>query len=92
MILLSRLVSAQPSAGLGWELFAIAAAIIGGTSLLGGEGTVLGAVLGAALIGVVENGLVLLGFNTYAYQIVTGAVILLAVGVDIWQKRRQRRV
>jgi ribose transport system permease protein len=92
MILLSRLVSAQPSAGVGWELYAIAAAIIGGTSLLGGEGTVLGTVLGAALIGVVENGIVLLGINTYAYQIVTGAVILLAVGVDIWQKRRQRRV
>ena len=92
IILLSRLVSAQPSAGLGFELPVIAAAIIGGTSLLGGEGTVLGAVLGAAIIGVLENGMVLLGVNTYAQQAVTGAVVLLAVALDIWQKRRQQRV
>ncbi|MGH2613843.1 MAG: ABC transporter permease [Thermomicrobiales bacterium] len=91
IILLSRLVSAQPSAGLGFELPVIAAAIIGGTSLLGGEGTVLGAVLGAAIIGVLENGMVLLGVNTYAQQAVTGAVVLLAVGLDIWQKRRRER-
>jgi ribose transport system permease protein len=91
IILLSRLVSAQPSAGLGFELPVIAAAIIGGTSLLGGEGTVLGAVLGAAIIGVLENGMVLLGVNTYAQQAVTGAVVLLAVALDIWQKRRRER-
>jgi ribose transport system permease protein len=92
IILLSRLVSAQPSAGLGFELPVIAASIIGGTSLLGGEGTVLGAVLGAAIIGVLENGMVLLGVNTYAQQAVTGAVVLLAVALDIWQKRRRQRV
>jgi ABC-type xylose transport system permease subunit len=69
----------------------IAAAIIGGTSLVGGEGTVLGAVLGAAIIGVLENGMVLLGVNTYAQQAVTGAVILVAVGLDMWQKRRRQR-
>ena len=92
IILLSRLVSAQPTAGLGQELPVIAASIIGGTSLVGGEGTAIGAVLGAAIVGVLENGIVLLGINTYAQQVVTGAVILLAVGVDIWQKRRERRV
>jgi ribose transport system permease protein len=92
MILLSRLVSAQPTAGLGQELPVIASSIIGGTSLVGGEGTALGAVLGAAIVGVLENGIVLLGINTYAQQVVTGAVILLAVGLDIWQKRRERRV
>lgn len=91
IILLSRLVSAQPTAGLGQELPVIAASIIGGTSLIGGEGTALGALLGAAIVGVMENGIVLLGINTYAQQVVTGAVILLAVGVDIWQKRRKRR-
>jgi ribose transport system permease protein len=91
MILLARLVSAQPSAGLGFELPVIAAAIIGGTSLLGGEGTVLGAVLGAAIIGVLENGMVLLNVNVYAQQAVTGTVIILAVSVDIWQKRRRAR-
>jgi ribose transport system permease protein len=92
IILMSRLVSAQPNAGLGQELPVIAASIIGGTSLLGGEGTVLGAVLGAAIIGVVENGIVLLGIDPYAQQIVTGTVVLLAVGLDIWQKRRGQRV
>jgi ribose transport system permease protein len=91
MILLARLVSAQPSAGLGFELPVIAAAIIGGTSLLGGEGTVLGAVLGAAIIGVLENGMVLLNVNPYAQQAVTGTVIILAVSLDIWQKRRRQR-
>jgi ribose transport system permease protein len=91
IILLSRLVSAQPSAGLGFELPVIAAAIIGGTSLMGGEGTVLGAVLGAAIIGVLENGMVLLGVDTYAQQAVTGSVIILAVAIDILQKRRRQR-
>jgi ribose transport system permease protein len=91
MILVARLVSAQPSAGLGFELPVIAAAIIGGTSLLGGEGTILGAVLGAAIIGVLDNGIVLLGINTYAQQIVTGVVILLAVSLDMWQKKRRLR-
>jgi ribose transport system permease protein len=91
IILLSRLVSAQPTAGLGQELPIIAASIIGGTSLVGGEGTALGAVLGAAIVGVLENGIVLLGINTYAQQVVTGAAILLAVGLDIWQKRRRQR-
>jgi ribose transport system permease protein len=91
IILMSRLVSAQPNAGLGQELPVIAASIIGGTSLLGGEGTVVGAVLGAAIIGVVDNGIVLLGIDPYAQQVVTGTVVLLAVAVDIWQKRRELR-
>lgn len=91
IILLSRLVSAQPTAGLGQELPVIAASIIGGTSLVGGEGTAFGAILGAAIVGVLENGIVLLGINTYAQQVVTGAAIILAVAVDIWQKRRRQR-
>jgi ribose/xylose/arabinose/galactoside ABC-type transport system permease subunit len=92
LILVARLVSAQPSAGLGFELPVIAASIIGGTSLMGGEGTVLGAVLGAAIMGVLENGMVLLGVSTYAQQAVTGTVIILAVALDIMQKRRRMRV
>ena len=79
-------------AGLGFELPVIAAAIIGGTSLMGGEGTVLGTVLGAAIIGVLDNGLVLLGVNLYAQQVVIGTVILLAVSLDMLQKRRRQRV
>ena len=69
----------------------IAASIIGGTSLIGGEGTAFGALLGAAIVGVLENGIVLLGINTYAQQVVTGAAIILAVALDIWQKRRRQR-
>jgi ribose transport system permease protein len=91
-ILVSRLVSAQPSAALGFELPVIAAAIIGGTSLMGGEGTVLGAVLGAAIIGVIDNGVVLLGVNLYAYQIIVGTVIIAAASLDMLQKRRRQRV
>jgi ribose/xylose/arabinose/galactoside ABC-type transport system permease subunit len=78
-----------PPAMLGFELPVIADSVIGGTSLMGGEGTVLGAVLGAAIMGVLENGMVLLGVSTYAQQAVTGTVILLAVALDIWQKRRR---
>ena len=92
MILLARLVSAQPSAGLGFELPVIAAAIIGGTSLAGGEGTVLRAVLGAANMGVPESGMVFAGVNTYAQQAVTGGVIILAISLDPRQKRRRQRV
>lgn len=87
VVLLARLVSAQPSAGLGYELPVIAAAVIGGTSLSGGQGSIIGTVIGAALIGVLENGMVLLGVNTYAQQAVTGAVIILAVALDMWRKR-----
>jgi ABC-type xylose transport system permease subunit len=90
LILVARLVSAQPSAGLGFKLPVIAASIIGGTSPLGGK-EILGAVLGAAIIRVLDNGIVLLGINTYAQQIVLGAVILLAVSLDMWQKKRRLR-
>ncbi len=83
IILLSRLVSAQPTAGLGQELPVIAASIIGGTSLVGGEGMAFAAVLGAAIVGVLKNGIVLLGINTYAQQAMTGTATILAVAVDI---------
>lgn len=87
VVLLARLVSAQPSAGLGYELPVIAAAVIGGSSLSGGEGSIIGTIIGAALMGVLENGMVLLGVNTYAQQAVTGSVIILAVSLDMWRKR-----
>jgi ribose transport system permease protein len=88
LILLARMVSAQPMAGLGYELNVIAAAVIGGTSLMGGEGTVLGALLGAALMGILQNGMVLVGVDAYAQQAVTGAVIVIAVTLDQWRQRR----
>jgi ribose transport system permease protein len=88
LILLARMVSAQPMAGLGYELPVIAAAAIGGTSLSGGEGTILGALMGAALMGILQNGMVLVGIDTYAQQAITGAVIVIAVALDQWRKRR----
>ena len=78
----SRLDSAQPNAGFSYELDSIAAVVIGGTSLSGGRGTITGTVLGAIIIGVLNNGLVLLDVSPFWQQVVKGLVILLAVIVD----------
>lgn len=82
MIVTARLDSAQPNAGLGYELDAIAAVVIGGTSLSGGRGSVLGTVLGCLIIGVLNNGLFLLNVSPFWQQIIKGAVILCAVALD----------
>ncbi|MFD2164005.1 ABC transporter permease [Paradesertivirga mongoliensis] len=78
----SRLDSAQPNAGMGYELDSIAAVVIGGTSLSGGRGSIMGTVLGALIIGVLNNGLVLLDVSPFWQQVVKGLVILLAVIID----------
>lgn len=78
----SRLNSAQPNAGLSYELDSIAAVVIGGTSLAGGRGTIAGTVLGAMIIGILNNGLVLMDVSPFWQQVVKGAVILLAVMID----------
>lgn len=86
---LSFLPSSQAGrTGIGYELDVIAAAIIGGTSLSGGEGTILGTVLGVLIIGVLRNGLVLLGISAFWQETAIGLVILIAVGIDKWSKRR----
>ena len=82
IIVTSRLDSAQPNAGISYELDAIAAVVIGGTSLNGGKGTVWGTVIGAIIIGVLNNGLVLLNVSPFWQQVVKGGVILLAVIID----------
>ncbi|MEO6522176.1 MAG: ribose ABC transporter permease [Mucilaginibacter sp.] len=82
LIVTSRLDSAQPNAGISYELDAIAAVVIGGTSLSGGKGTIWGTVLGAVIIGVLNNGLVLLNVSPFWQQVVKGGVILLAVIID----------
>ena len=78
----ARLNSAQPNAGMTYELDAIAAVVIGGTSLSGGVGSVTGTVIGAAIIGVLNNGLVLLNVSPFWQQVAKGVVILLAVIID----------
>jgi ribose transport system permease protein len=82
LIVTSRLDSAQPNAGMSYELDAIAAVVIGGTSLSGGKGSIWGTVLGAVIIGVLNNGLILLDVSPFWQQVVKGAVILLAVIID----------
>lgn len=82
ILVTARLDAAQPNAGMGYELDAIAAVVIGGTSLSGGRGTIMGTVLGAIIIGVLNNGLVLLNVSPIWQQVVKGLVILLAVIID----------
>jgi ribose transport system permease protein len=82
LIVTARLDSAQPNAGLGYELDSIAAVVIGGTSLSGGRGSVLGTVLGCLIIGVLNNGLFLLDVSPFWQQVVKGFVILTAVAID----------
>lgn len=84
---MARLTSASPIMGNGYELNAIAAVIIGGTSLAGGRGSMIGTLLGAAVIGVLGNGLILIGASDFVRQIITGAVIILAVILDAVQGR-----
>jgi ribose transport system permease protein len=87
VILASRLGQGTPTVGSAYELWAIAAAVIGGTSLLGGEGTVLGAILGAAIVGVMQNGMVLLNVSSYLQQVVLGIVLVVAVVYDTVRQR-----
>ncbi|WP_124728777.1 ABC transporter permease [Staphylospora marina] len=82
IILTSRLHSAQPVAGMGYELDAIAAAVLGGTSLSGGRGWMFGTLVGAMIMGVLDNGLNLLDVSSFYQQVVKGCVILLAVLLD----------
>jgi ribose transport system permease protein len=86
---LAFLQSGSPTTGQGYELYVIASAIIGGTALTGGSGSVAGGILGALLIAVIRNGLVLLEFSAYWGTVVTGAVIIAAVAIGGWVKRKQ---
>jgi len=89
IVLASRINSAPPAAGTGYELNAIAAVILGGTNLFGGEGTVVGTVIGAILMAVIGNGLNLLNVNPFWQQIVIGIVIILAVMASTIRQKQQ---
>jgi len=89
VLLTARLWSAQPNAAVGWELDAIAAPVLGGVSLFGGAGSIGGTLVGAFIIGVLSNGLNLLGIPSYYQQIIKGVVFILAVMLDLFTKRRR---
>jgi len=85
----ARMGSVRPSDALGYELDAIAASVIGGISLMGGQGSVLGTAIGATLIGVLRNGMVLLDVSAFWQKVVIGVVIIIAVALDylVWRRR-----
>jgi ribose transport system permease protein len=85
----SRATVAQPTAGKGWELDAIAAAVIGGTSLMGGQGSIVGTLLGAFLMAIIRNGCNLLNVEVEWQQVLIGAMVIVAVFYDRWQRGRR---
>jgi ribose transport system permease protein len=89
VLMTARLGVAAPTAGTAYELDVIAATVVGGTSLMGGEGTILGALIGALIMQVLRNGLVLTGVSAYWLQAVQGLVIVVAIMADQLRKRRQ---
>jgi ribose/xylose/arabinose/galactoside ABC-type transport system permease subunit len=90
VLLVARFGSAAADAGTGWELISIAAVVIGGTSLTGGRGDLLGTLLGVLLLGVIDNAMDLKGINSFYQQIVQGMLILVAVGASTYRQRNEQ--
>ncbi len=90
IVLMSRINSGQPAAGIGYEFDAITATVVGGTSLMGGTGNITGTIIGAMIIGVINNTLNLLNVSSYWQQIIKGLIIAIAVILDVWTKRAGR--
>jgi ribose transport system permease protein len=88
IIAAARLTSGHPSAGEGSELTAIAACVLGGVSLYGGRGTIIGVLIGAMMMGALQNATIILKISPYYQQMVLGAVLLLAITFDFWRRRR----
>ncbi|MBB4301720.1 ribose transport system permease protein [Rhodobium orientis] len=91
MLMVARLGTAQPSIGEGWVLAPIAASVIGGVATTGGVGSPIGAILGAAIIGIIENIIVLFGVSPYWQSMVSGAIVVLAISFDSISRRYLRR-
>lgn len=87
LILTSRLMSGQPNAGVAFELDAIAAVVLGGAAMNGGKGTIIGTLIGALLLGVLNNGLNLIGINPYVQNVIKGIIILIAIYVGTEKKK-----
>ncbi|MFT8331160.1 ABC transporter permease [Bifidobacterium psychraerophilum] len=92
LVITSRLSSATPQAGSGYEMFAIAAVVLGGTSLMGGKGRLTGTMIGVLIIGVLNNGLNIIGVSAFWQQVVEGVVILIAVLIDVLRNRKSLRM
>ena len=92
LLFATRINSGDPTAGISYELTAITAAIIGGTNLFGGRGSILGTIVGALIMGVLQNGLNLLAVQSYYQQMAIGAVLILAVFIDQFQQRQETKV
>jgi ribose/xylose/arabinose/galactoside ABC-type transport system permease subunit len=92
LLFMARVNAGDPTAGLNYELTAITAAIIGGTNLFGGRASILGTMVGALIMGVLQNGLNLLAVQSYYQQMAIGAVLILAVFIDQYQARKDARV
>lgn len=88
ILLTSRLASGQPNSGVSYELYAIAASVVGGTSLDGGEGTIVGTLIGALIMGVLNNGMNLAGVESYSQKVILGGIILGAVLLDQIKRKR----
>lgn len=90
VIFAARVVSAQPTAGTGYELDAIAAVVLGGTSLVGGRGRILGTLIGSIILGVLTTGLILMDVQFFTQLLIKGVVIILAIGIDSLKRRTLR--
>ena len=92
LIVASQLVAAHPATGEAWEMNAIAAAVLGGTSMSGGVGTVVGTVIGGFIIGVLNDGMVMMGISSFWQMVIKGLVIVIAVIVDMTQRNLQNKM
>jgi ribose transport system permease protein len=88
IVLSSRLMSGQPNAGIGFELDAIAAVVLGGTSITGGRGSIVGTLIGALTLGILNNGLNLMGVSPYTQKVLKGVIILLAIYAGSFKRNR----
>lgn len=92
VITTSQLMAAHPATGESWEMNAIAATVLGGTSMSGGIGTISGTVLGAFIIGVINDGMVMCGVSEFWQMVIRGVVVVLAVVIDVAQRRLQAKI
>ncbi len=92
LIVASQLVAAHPATGEAWEMNAIAAAVLGGTSMSGGVGTIMGTVVGGFIIGVLNDGMVMMGISSFWQMVIKGLVIIIAVIADMAQRNVQRKM